>query len=34
MEKIQYLGLEKSKIRDAVVEIAELKFAQQQQQQS
>ncbi|XP_023019182.1 prefoldin 5 [Leptinotarsa decemlineata] len=31
MEKIQYLGLEKSKIRDAIVEIAELKLAQQQQ---
>ncbi|XP_056638804.1 prefoldin subunit 5 [Diorhabda carinulata] len=34
MEKIQWLGLEKSKIRDAVVEIAEMKVAQQQQQQS
>ncbi|KAJ8919151.1 hypothetical protein NQ315_012137 [Exocentrus adspersus] len=32
MEKIQYLGLEKSKIRDAIVEIAEMKLAQQQQQ--
>ncbi|XP_018562427.1 prefoldin subunit 5 [Anoplophora glabripennis] len=31
MEKIQYLGLEKSKIRDAIVEIAEMKLAQQQQ---
>ncbi|KAJ8931126.1 hypothetical protein NQ314_016007 [Rhamnusium bicolor] len=31
MEKIQYLGLEKSKIRDAIVEIADLKMAQQQQ---
>ncbi|KAJ8974760.1 hypothetical protein NQ317_019164 [Molorchus minor] len=32
MEKIQYLGLEKSKIRDAIVEIAEMKLAAQQQQ--
>ncbi|XP_060523826.1 prefoldin subunit 5 [Cylas formicarius] len=31
MEKIQYLGLEKSKIRDAIVEIVEMKLAQQQQ---
>lgn len=30
MEKIQFLGLEKSKIRDAIVEIAEMKLAQQQ----
>ncbi|KAG5875497.1 hypothetical protein JTB14_015109 [Gonioctena quinquepunctata] len=34
MEKIQYLGLEKSKIRDAIIEIADIKMAQQQQQQS
>ncbi|CAG9823282.1 unnamed protein product [Phaedon cochleariae] len=34
MEKVQYIGIEKSKIRDAIVEIAELKMAQQQQQQS
>lgn len=33
MEKIQYLGLEKSKIRDAIVEIVEMKINQQQQQQ-
>ncbi|CAG9765526.1 unnamed protein product [Ceutorhynchus assimilis] len=31
MEKIQYLGLEKSKIRDAIVEIIQLKLNQQQQ---
>lgn len=30
MEKIQYLGLEKSKIRDTIVELMELKLAQQQ----
>ncbi|XP_044262341.1 prefoldin subunit 5 [Tribolium madens] len=30
MEKIQYLGLEKSKIRDAIVEIVEVKLQQQQ----
>lgn len=30
MEKIQYLGLEKSKIRDTIVELLELKLAQQQ----
>ncbi|CAH1114371.1 unnamed protein product [Psylliodes chrysocephalus] len=33
MEKIQWLGMEKSKIRDAIIEIAELKVQQQQQQQ-
>lgn len=31
MEKIQYLGLEKSKIRDAIVEIVQMKLNQQQQ---
>lgn len=30
MEKIQYLGLEKSKIRDTIVELLEYKLAQQQ----
>lgn len=30
MEKIQYLGLEKSKIRDTIVELLEIKLAQQQ----
>lgn len=30
MEKIQYLGLEKSRIRDTIVELMELKLAQQQ----
>ena len=29
MEKIQFLGLEKSKIRDAIVEIIEMKLQQQ-----
>lgn len=29
MEKIQILGLEKSKIRDAVVEVMEMKLHQQ-----
>ncbi|CAG9858677.1 unnamed protein product [Phyllotreta striolata] len=33
MEKIQWLGVEKSKIRDAIVEVAEMKVSQQQQQQ-
>jgi len=32
MEKIQVLGLEKSKIRDAIVEVIELKYQQQQAQ--
>lgn len=31
MEKIQILGLEKSKIRDAIVEVMEMKLAQQGQ---
>lgn len=30
MEKIQYLGLEKSKIRDTIVELLEMKLVQQQ----
>ncbi|XP_050296411.1 prefoldin subunit 5 [Anthonomus grandis grandis] len=34
MEKIQYLGLEKSKIRDAIVEIIQLKINQQQPSQA
>ena len=33
MEKIQLLGMEKSKIRDAIVEIVEMKLNQQQQAQ-
>ncbi|XP_072375317.1 prefoldin subunit 5-like [Diabrotica undecimpunctata] len=33
MEKVQWLGIEKSKIREAVIEIAEMKMSQQQQQQ-
>lgn len=31
MEKLQYLGIEKSKIRDAIVEIIQMKLNQQQQ---
>ncbi|KAL1506336.1 hypothetical protein ABEB36_005720 [Hypothenemus hampei] len=31
MEKIQYLGLEKSKIRDAIIEIIQIKLNQQPQ---
>lgn len=31
MEKVQFLGIEKSKIRDAIVEIIQMKLNQQQQ---
>ncbi|XP_066248714.1 prefoldin subunit 5 [Euwallacea similis] len=34
MEKIQFVGLEKSKIRDAIIEIIQMKLNQQQQAQN